>query len=573
MGRGSMGAVYRAHHVLTGRAVALKIITHGGAYSELAAARFKREVSVRAFVGHEGIVEVLDAGQEPDGTLYLAMELLEGETFQARSSRPGFTAAYGLQVVRAVLEPLAAAHELGVVHRDLKPENVFLHRRPPAAGGDGVEVVKLLDFGIARDPRQQSGTRTDVGLGTPYYMAPEQATNAKAVTPASDVWSVGVILYWLLAGRLPFAEDTPFNTLAAVCGRPHAPLPTTGGPRTQALVALTERCLDKEPELRPADAGALIAALDAIFGPQASLPPPGAPPRSASMSGPWPPALPERTQTVDREARMVSVAVPLPAPPRRSVGGLGVAAALLTAGTLGLILWLGGAREPSGPEARTAAAAHAGGLSPGPADPAAAPLGPGAGATPGQAERGPAPDAGAGPERAIDGASKAERSAAGGAVSPRAAALRSPTDVSTRRGADAAPKGGASPEAAKGARRAALRGADTAANAAAEATSSAAAANDASPGAGSGSGPSPTPGPAAHHAAVDAEPARPKSAPPDAGPTLAREPAPPPPSTPDAGPPDGAAPRPPSTRPDGGPAPAIQPAPPPPSAPDPFLTF
>ncbi|MCA9555516.1 MAG: serine/threonine protein kinase, partial [Myxococcales bacterium] len=305
MGRGSMGAVYRAHHVLTGRAVALKIITHGGAYSELAAARFKREVSVRAFVGHEGIVEVLDAGQEPDGTLYLAMELLEGETFQARSSRPGFTAAYGLQVVRAVLEPLAAAHELGVVHRDLKPENVFLHRRPPATGGDGVEVVKLLDFGIARDPRQQSGTRTDVGLGTPYYMAPEQATNAKAVTPASDVWSVGVILYWLLAGRLPFAEDTPFNTLAAVCGRPHAPLPTSGGPRTQALVALTERCLNKEPELRPTDAGALIAALDAIFGPQASLPPQDAPPRGASMSGPWPPALPARTLTADREARMV----------------------------------------------------------------------------------------------------------------------------------------------------------------------------------------------------------------------------------------------------------------------------
>jgi serine/threonine protein kinase len=269
LGRGSMGAVYRARHTLTGRAVALKIITHGAALSDLAGARFRREVGVRAFVGHEGIVEVLDAGAEPDGTLYLAMELLEGETFQDRSERPEFTPAHGLAVVRALLEPLAAAHAKGVIHRDLKPENVFLHHPP-----SGAEVVKLLDFGIARDPRQQSATRTDVGLGTPYYMAPEQATNARDVTPASDVWSVGVMLYAVLAGRLPFAEDTPFNTLAAACARPHPPLRRPEGATwAPGLIPLVDRCLSKEPSLRPADGGALARALDALGGPrQAGLP-------------------------------------------------------------------------------------------------------------------------------------------------------------------------------------------------------------------------------------------------------------------------------------------------------------
>lgn len=265
IGRGSMGAVYRAQHTLTHQEVALKLICPTPANHELVRARFAREVGVSAWVGHGGIVQVLDAGEEPDGTLYLAMELLRGQTLQDRAQHPDFTASYGLNVLRALLEPLAAAHDAGIVHRDLKPENIFLHRCE-----QGREQVKLLDFGIATDPRQRSSTRTDVGLGTPFYMSPEQATSARDVTPASDVWSVGVMLYWLLSGRLPFDGETPFNTLTQVCTVDPAPIEARGGHTTQRLIALTQEVLHKNPNHRPQDAGQLLRAFDDILGPLTS---------------------------------------------------------------------------------------------------------------------------------------------------------------------------------------------------------------------------------------------------------------------------------------------------------------
>lgn len=265
LGRGSMGSVYRAQHTLTHQQVALKLITPTPSSQDLVTARFQREVKVSAHVRHDGIVQVIDAGQEPDGTLFLAMELLSGETFQARAGQAGFTPAYGLQVIRALLAPLAAAHHVGIVHRDIKPDNTFLHRRD-----DGREQVKLLDFGIARDPRLQSSTRTDVGLGTPFYMSPEQATSAKDVTPASDVWSVGVMMYWLLSGRLPFEGETPYNTLTQVCTAALPPLEATGGQTTQRLVDLVQATLHKAPEYRPQDAGQLIMALNEILGPESA---------------------------------------------------------------------------------------------------------------------------------------------------------------------------------------------------------------------------------------------------------------------------------------------------------------
>ncbi len=289
VGRGSMGIVYRARHVLTANLVALKCISPESRQRELVLARFRREVSISAHVVHDGIVKVYDGGEEEDGTLYLAMELLDGETLHQRALQPGFVASYGLNIVRALLEPLSAAHAQGIVHRDIKPENIFLHRRP-----DGRDQVKLLDFGIAQDPRHPTTTRTDVGIGTPFYMSPEQATNARAVSPASDVWSVGVLLYWLLAGELPFRSDTPFNTLSLVCGAPHRPIRVEGGPTTERLVALVDRTLSKEPADRPRDAAALLGALNEILEPLA-------PDESLSavtygsnpqLSAPWSPPLP-----------------------------------------------------------------------------------------------------------------------------------------------------------------------------------------------------------------------------------------------------------------------------------------
>ncbi len=261
IGQGSMGTVFKAQHTLTRQDVALKLIHHGATNHGLVKARFEREIGVSAKVDHDGIVRVFDAGEEPDGTLYLAMELLVGHTLQQRSGQSEFTPHYGLRVVMAMLEPLAAAHDAGIVHRDIKPENIFLHQRP-----GGQEQVKLLDFGIAKDPRLQSNTRTDVGLGTPYYMSPEQATSARDVTAASDIWSVGVILYWLLCGRLPFEGETPFDTLTKVCTTDPRPLDLHEGQTTRQLVELTLAMLNKDPTQRPQNASALLGALHQILG-------------------------------------------------------------------------------------------------------------------------------------------------------------------------------------------------------------------------------------------------------------------------------------------------------------------
>lgn len=267
IGRGSMGAVYRARHTLTNNQVALKCIRADSADRELIIARFRREVAVNAAVEHEGIVKVFDAGELDAGMLYLAMELLDGETLHERSYQKNSTTGQGIDVVRSMLEPLAAVHAAGIVHRDIKPENIFIHRLP-----DGREQVKLLDFGIARDPRHPSTTRHDVGLGTPFYMSPEQATNARAVTATSDVWSVGVILYWLLAGQLPFAADTPFNTLTLVCTAEPAKITIANADETvRGLLKLIDDLLQKATERRPPNAGAVLQRMDAILGPRTAV--------------------------------------------------------------------------------------------------------------------------------------------------------------------------------------------------------------------------------------------------------------------------------------------------------------
>ena len=261
IGRGAMGAVYRARHVLTDRIVALKCIQPGLAQRDILIRRFRAEASISAHVNHPGLVKMFDAGEEEDGTLYLAMELLVGDTLSTRAKRDDFTVRYGLDVVRSALEPLAAVHAAGIVHRDIKPEHIFVHR-----ASDGSEQVKLLDFGIARDPRSQSSTAADLGMGTPYYMSPEQATSAREVTAASDIWSVGVILYWLLSGRLPFADDTAFATLTLACSQPHPAIDASGSATMGRLVSLVDRTLEKQPEHRPQDALSLLAELNDILG-------------------------------------------------------------------------------------------------------------------------------------------------------------------------------------------------------------------------------------------------------------------------------------------------------------------
>jgi serine/threonine protein kinase len=260
LAHGSMGHVYVARHTLTHAQVALKVLRADLAADAQAEERFLREVRAAAHIGHDGIVKVHDAGRSSDGLLYLAMELLHGDTLEDRMARLQGERLPLMDLIWHALEPLAAAHAHDIVHRDLKPANVFI-----ACAPDGSERVKLLDFGLARDTREKSGTETGIALGTPYYMSPEQATRPKLVGPASDVWSIGVMMYEVLSGHMPFEGETLHAVVIHSTTSAHVPLAEREPHLDRALCALVEACLQKDPTLRPADATQLSARLSPLL--------------------------------------------------------------------------------------------------------------------------------------------------------------------------------------------------------------------------------------------------------------------------------------------------------------------
>jgi len=265
LAEGGMGTLYVARHLLTRQEVALKILDPRFVRDPAGVERFLREVSVAARINHDGVVKVFDAGVDdgPGGTgsLYLAMELLDGETLAQRIARGNIPLAQVLVWFRDLLVPLEAAHDAGVVHRDLKPENIFLARTPQG------EVVKVLDFGIARDTSgTNSATMEGTSLGTVYYMSPEQGLDARGATSRSDVWSLGAMLYQCVTGNFPFDGDSPAAVILKVHNQPFVPLEYAAPWCPPPLAALIVQCLSKSPADRPADARALRAACDALFG-------------------------------------------------------------------------------------------------------------------------------------------------------------------------------------------------------------------------------------------------------------------------------------------------------------------
>ena len=214
VGRGGFGAVYEAEHMLTKRRVALKLI-HGAVVraSKLRLEnRLFQEAEAAASVEHPGVVDVLDAGREDDGSVYVTFELLRGEDLETCLLRGGLQPADLVRVGVKLLDTLSAVHKCGFVHRDVKPANVFLARN-----AYGALQVKLLDFGIANriDPETQR-TRPERGsvIGTVEYMSPEQASGAP-LDARSDVWSVAAVLFRALSGRAPFARKHRNDTLLA----------------------------------------------------------------------------------------------------------------------------------------------------------------------------------------------------------------------------------------------------------------------------------------------------------------------------------------------------------------------
>ena len=216
LGRGAMGLVWLARHRRLDSLVAIKLMIAAAARSAAARLRFDREAKLVARIRSRHVPTMLDHGTTEDGTSYIVMDYLEGETLRTRLDREGRISNQATaRVIAHVCRALTAAHAAGLVHRDLKPDNVF------AAREDGDEVFKVLDFGVAKvtDLMAMEGldpTKTGTMLGTPHYMSPEQAVGLKNVDHRSDLWSVGVLAYECLTGSLPFAAPALGPLIAKV---------------------------------------------------------------------------------------------------------------------------------------------------------------------------------------------------------------------------------------------------------------------------------------------------------------------------------------------------------------------
>jgi serine/threonine protein kinase len=258
LGEGAMGAVYEAEHALIGRRVALKVLHERFSASAEAVERFHAEARATAAIGHPHIVDVLDFGSDA-GRPYLVMELLRGETLAERLSRsPALDATAACRIVGEVLSGVAAAHEIGVVHRDLKPENIILTRG---------ERAKVVDFGVSKfreaEGAARGRTREGMLLGTPGYIAPEQWIGAPSVDHRADLFSVGVILYELLTGGLPYEGSTRAELYQEMV-HGDAPPPTPSGIAPEcpaALDAIALRAVHRDPAQRFQSAGEFLASL------------------------------------------------------------------------------------------------------------------------------------------------------------------------------------------------------------------------------------------------------------------------------------------------------------------------
>src|SRR5271154_3941024 len=216
VGRGGVGIVYRAHDQVGGQAVALKVIALPGVDAG-EEARFQREGRVLAGLNHPGIVRVVAFGQLDEGQPFVAMEWIEGEDMAQRHRRAPLPLAAALRVAAEVADALAAAHASGIIHRDVKPSNIFLVGSSPDQNGPF--EVKLVDFGVAA-AEDAKLTRTGAIVGTPAYMAPEQARGDGEIDARADLYALGATLFEMIAGRPPHVGPTPIAILARLVTTP-----------------------------------------------------------------------------------------------------------------------------------------------------------------------------------------------------------------------------------------------------------------------------------------------------------------------------------------------------------------
>ncbi|MCU0657652.1 MAG: serine/threonine protein kinase [Polyangiaceae bacterium] len=264
LGKGGMGVVVSARHIELGEVFAIKLLHEARGGEAGAIERFRREARAAARLRGEHVARVSDVGTLADGTPYLVMEYVRGPTLAhlLRTEGP-LPPAQAASYLLDACAGLAEAHAQGIIHRDVKPANLIVSTRP-----EGTPCVKVLDFGIAKTPSPGASTLTgtSAALGSPAYMSPEQVRDPRQVDPRADIWSLGVVFYELITGRLPFEAFTASGLLACIVSDPPlAPSRLVPGlPPEVELLLLA--CLEKDPSLRPQTVGELAARLGPIAG-------------------------------------------------------------------------------------------------------------------------------------------------------------------------------------------------------------------------------------------------------------------------------------------------------------------
>jgi len=344
IGEGGMGVVYGARHPRIGKRAAIKVLAPMYCGDATTVSRFEQEARLVNEIRHPNIVDVFQFGELPDRRSYFVMEWLEGEPLGARLERGPMTWNETVEILDVICDALEAAHEAGVIHRDLKSDNVYL------VTSRGKRTVKLLDFGLAKlagrgDPASIAKTRSGVLVGTPSYMSPEQA-RGKDIDTRTDIYSLGVLAYKMLTGKLPFAADNPMDMILAHL-QTAPPDPSKLAPATPArLSRLVVQMMAKNADERPTlvEVRKLFADLrNAVSNPAIAAPAPAKHARTKTIligaslflagvitlgivwytqvdsdephAKPAPPAEPVATATPPPAAPEPAAAAPAPAPP------------------------------------------------------------------------------------------------------------------------------------------------------------------------------------------------------------------------------------------------------------------
>ena len=339
LGEGGMGQVYLAEHVKMGRRSAIKVMNPSMVHDPDAVARFNREAANASRITHSNVCAIYDFGETPDGLIYLAMEFIEGEPLTDLLARDrSLPTARAAGIFLQVADALQAAHDLGIVHRDLKPDNVMLAR-----ARDGSDVVKVVDFGIAKavgGDDSQKVTKTGLVVGTPEFMSPEQLSG-DPLDGRSDVYSLALVLFKMLTGKLPFEGTTVQDTMIKRLTDDPATLAEVRPDLHFApgLQATLDSALARRPIDRYQSAAKFADDVAAVVGA----------PRGGRGS-PLPPTLPEADAPTERLRRPTPIVFPSPPAKRRSRLPI-VAGVLVVLGAAGAALALRGGGKAAGSRA------------------------------------------------------------------------------------------------------------------------------------------------------------------------------------------------------------------------------